>query len=280
MSKLIKPGGYISLDDTKVVNPLLHLDKLERAGAHPAGPLPYTEEEEQEIVQAKQLKEQILRDAEQLAEEQIRQAMEEAHQVKEQAKQELDSWWQEQRRLDLEERERSQAQGFQEGYDTGVQQAKEDISKQYENTMAEARTILEQAYETKRQIIRDAEPFLIELSCAIAEKIVQQQLTVSPEWVLAMTKEMLARKRERGTITLCVAPQSFAYLQGARDELKLVVDSQAELEIVPDSSVQDQGCVVRSEFGSIDARIETQLAEIKNALLEVAAAQEGALDEE
>ncbi|MGN7383531.1 FliH/SctL family protein [Paenibacillus sp. SAFN-117] len=279
LSRLIKPGGYIALDDTKLINPTFDLGKWYGNGASRTDQAPYTEEEQLEIQQAKQLKEQILQDAEQLAEARIREAMEAAEQIKAQARQEIDSWWQEQRRLDLEERELTRKQGYQEGYDSGVQQATADILQQYEQQMAEAKTILEQAYETKKQIIRDAEPFLIELSCAIAEKIVHQQLTVSPEWIVSMTRQMLARTRERGTITLCVAPEHFAYIQDAKDELQMVVDSQAELVIVPDSSVRDQGCVVRSEFGSIDARIETQLTEIKNALLQAAVSQDGVPDE-
>ena len=48
------------------------------------------------------------------------------------------------------------------------------------------------------------------------------------------------------------------------------IDSQAELQIVPDSTVKDYGCVIRSSFGSIDARIDTQLSEIKRELIQLA----------
>lgn len=59
-------------------------------------------------------------------------------------------------------------------------------------------------------------------------------------------------------------------MNAAREELSLAVDSQAELQILPDSTVKDQGCVIRSSFGSIDARIDTQLAEIKKELVRIA----------
>lgn len=45
---------------------------------------------------------------------------------------------------------------------------------------------------------------------------------------------------------------------------------KAELQILPDSTVKDMGCVIRSSFGSIDARIDTQLAEIKKSLVRIA----------
>ena len=128
----------------------------------------------------------------------------------------------------------------------------------------------EQSYKLKQQIIQESEPFLIELSTSIAEKIIIRQLSLEPSWVIELIQKVLARRREKGIITLCVAPSQFAYIQDAREELITSIDSQAELEIIPDSSVQDQGCVIRSSYGSIDARIDTQLKEIKSALQQLA----------
>ncbi len=90
-----------------------------------------------------------------------------------------------------------------------------------------------------------------------------------------MIRKVLARRREKGMIALCVSPSQFSYIQDARDELLLHIDSQAELQIIPDGSVQDHGCVIRSSFGSIDARIDTQLNEIKQALQDLAIRNEG-----
>jgi flagellar assembly protein FliH len=89
-----------------------------------------------------------------------------------------------------------------------------------------------------------------------------------------MTQAVLARRREKGVVTLCVSPKQFAYIQDARDELLLSIDSQAELQILPDATIDDHGCVVRTAFGSIDAKIDTQLKEIKAALRQLALTSE------
>jgi flagellar assembly protein FliH len=52
------------------------------------------------------------------------------------------------------------------------------------------------------------------------------------------------------------------------------LDGQAELSIIPDYSVQDEGCVIRTPLGSVDAKIDTQLKEIKQVLLEIARGSE------
>ena len=136
--------------------------------------------------------------------------------------------------------------------------------------MNEAQECLREAYLAKDQIIQEAEPFLVELACGIAEKVIDKQLTIEPDHIIELIRQSLSRKREQGFITLCVAPDQFAFVQAAREELSLSIDSQAELQILPDSTVKDKGCVIRSSFGSVDARIDTQLAEIKKELVRIA----------
>ncbi|MCZ8512372.1 FliH/SctL family protein [Paenibacillus filicis] len=271
MSNVIKFFQYVAKEDTVLVE-------------HPASPVLHQErsdnevslEEQEALEQAMRMKDQILTDAQSFAEEQVRAAMDEAAALKEQAQSEIDAWWHSRRQEDHDAADHAREEGFRQGYQEGLAQAEQELQEKYESMLQEASQILEQAYILKQQIVQESEPFLIELSCSIAEKIVRRQLTVESEWVTQLIGEVLARRREKGIITLCVSPAHFTYIQDARDELLLHIDSQAELQIIPDASVHDHGCVVRSTFGSIDARIDTQLKEIKNALQQLAVRSEGA----
>jgi flagellar assembly protein FliH len=273
LSNVIKPFGYISLDDKKLINAsfpvhFLQVNQLEQDQLTP--------EQQLELQQANTMKDQILHDAEAFADGQIQMTLQECAELREQASAEIDLWWRERRDEDQEISRQAQQTGFEEGYQEGLLRAEAALRQEYDEMLKEARTILEQSYTLKQQIIQESEPFLIELSTSIAEKIIGRQLTLTPEWVIDSIKKVLTRRRERGRITLCVAPSHFAYIQDAREELLTSIDSQAELEIIPDSSVRDHGCVIRSSFGSVDARIDTQLKEIKLALQQLAHTSEGA----
>ena len=264
LSNLIKPNYYISLTDLKRIetipmpiakNYLEDLDIEHLSGV-----------EKEKLAEIQTMQVQILRDAEEFAEEQVLQSMREAEQIREAAREEIEMWWQEKRSLDQQYQTEAQRIGFEEGYQAGKNQAQAAVEQQYAGDILESQTVLEKAYFLKEQIIKEAETFLIELSCAIAEKIICKQLTLTPEWVIEYTQTILSRRREKGLITICVSPQHFSYIQDAKDEFMHLIDSQAELQILPDSSVTDHGCVIRSPNISIDARIDTQLKEIKNAL--------------
>jgi flagellar assembly protein FliH len=262
LSNLIKSTHVVSLDD------LRRLELIRKS--HPVARPQEGAGQSEPDAQTAALKEQILRDAEAEAEERIRQAAEQAEQARRGAEEEIERWWRERRAQDLEIAEDARRAGYEQGYAEGRAEAEEAVRQEWTGRIAEAKALLEEAYRIKEQIIQEAEPFLIELSVAIAGKIVDHELERSPEWVVELIRKSLARRREQGVITLCVAPEQLAFVLAARDELEMAVDSQAELQIVPDPTVTDRGCVIRTSFGSIDARIDTQLEEIKRALLQAA----------
>lgn len=266
MSNLIKSTHVVSLEDLKKLElQRVHLHQGYQqvaAASEPAEPQP-----DKDTIA---LREQILRDAESFAEERIQQAAAEADELLRQAQAQIEEWWNSQRAADAQQAEEARRAGFEQGAREGYASAEAELQRLWATPIDEAKQLLQEAHAVREQIIQEAEPFLVELSNAIAEKVIAKQLELEPAYTIELIRRALSRRREQGVIALCVAPSQFAFVQAAREELVLALDSQAELQILPDATVADNGCVIRSAFGSIDARIDTQLEEIKRELLEVA----------
>lgn len=279
MSNVIKATHYIPLDGKKLIQ-VAAASPIFPGADGGAGEEPNAQAAAAELAAAIENRDRILRDAEAYAESVIAQASHEAERLRQAALSEIDDWWRTRRADDERLVAEAREQGREAGYREGFEQAEAEVRRQYEQMLQEARAIIESAVSNKQQLIQESEPFLIELSCAIAEKIVGRQLSIEPEWTLDLIRNVLRRRKEQGVITLCVSPGQFQFVQDAREELMLAVDSQAEIQIIPDPSVRDHGCVVRSSFGSIDARIDTQLDEIKNQLRQVALGSMGVASDE
>lgn len=281
MSNVIKAANYMPVTAKKLIH--LHQDQAQAAEEAPAESDASSEREERvrEAIQAAEAaKEQIIRDAEVYAESMLAQASEEAARLREEASSEIERWWLERRQQDESAVSEASAKGYEEGIARGTAIGEAEARSQYEHLLGEGRAIVEGAVAAKHRLIQESEPFLIELSCAIAEKIIGKQLTLQPQWSVELVRSVLARRREQGIITLCVSSEHFQSMLDAREELMLAIDSQAELQIIPDSTIKGHGCVIRSSFGSIDARIDTQLSEIKKGLQQVALRGEGGEDDE
>lgn len=270
LSNLIKSSSYKTTSDRR------HIDILEIAAPVQQANAAYSREElaqmKETAQQTAEMRNQILQDAEEMAERRIADAQAQAEQIQIQARAEIEEWWNAQRVQDEAVIAEAKQQAYNDGFAEGQQAGEAHAIEQYASMIAEAQHIIQQATEQKQFIIKESEPFILELSCEIARKIITKELTASPEWISEMIKKVLARRREQRTVTLCVSPQYYSFLLDSKEDLRQVIDSQAELIIVPDHTITDEGCVVRTEFGSLDARIDTQLTEIRTALLQVAQA--------
>ncbi|CAM3356000.1 FliH/SctL family protein [Marinicrinis lubricantis] len=269
MSNLIKSTYYVPIQDKKKLEAVVPaVDAQAQETQRPA--VSYNDlpaEIKQEI---EELKQSLIREAEEAAQAVLDQAKLEAEQLKAAASEEIEAWWQEHRQRDQHIIDEMKSQGYAEGVQEGKQAAKEQIVREYESQIQDANKLLQAAYDHKRRIIAEAEPFLIEVSTMIAEKILKRKLSEDPRLSIELIRPLLERSRQQGSVLLSVSPSQYSAIYEARDELRQCIEPQAELEILPDAAVEDGICIVRTSFGSMDARISTQLEEIKQALQQAA----------
>ncbi len=76
--------------------------------------------------------------------------MQEIEQLKEQAGHDIQMWWEERRKLDGEVLEESRSKAFGQGYEEGLEQARNEVQQKYTDMLSEAGQILEQSYALKK----------------------------------------------------------------------------------------------------------------------------------
>ncbi|WP_342429540.1 FliH/SctL family protein [Neobacillus sp. FSL H8-0543] len=205
--------------------------------------------------------------ADQVVDQQKEDMLVEIEQFKEQAQQEVTEWLKREKeslRLQLEDEKR---RGYEEGYQLGVEDGRQHALEQVQFQVKKAADILELAYQEKAAIIQEADPFVIEMTVAIANKVLQQELKTDPDAILHIIKQRLAAVYETASISIGVAPEDFHFVQKQRQQLVAMDNGQVEIKVFPDYSIQQGGCIIRTSAGSVDARIDVQLTEIKKVLL-------------
>ncbi|NHC42288.1 flagellar assembly protein FliH [Bacillus sp. MM2020_1] len=211
---------------------------------------------------------QIIQEAKEQANSIVEAAEQKASILLEAAKEKMDNWWEENHQKLAVLAEDSEQKGYQDGYTAGKQEAELEVQREYLGKIEQAQNMLEQAFAQKEAIISEAEPFLLELSTIIATHIIKQELTSNPEQFVELIKQHILRFKEKEFITVCVHPDDFDFIQAQRAHLVAVVNGETEIKIIPDHSVTSKGCIIRTAYGSVDARIDTQIEEIKKVILE------------
>lgn len=268
LSRVIKFSFYSTMENKKVIE----LPQRQRARSEEE-----TNQEPQsteEISQSSQA-DDIVKKAEAEAELLLREANQRAEEIVQEARQEVDAWWEQRRREDEEIRAQIQQEGYEQGIEIGKEEGRRLVYDEYATALQQAAVILEEAPALKRRVIAEAEPFLLELAIEIARKVIGDHLAADKESIISFIRNALSRTQEYKTVTVAVSPDVYSYVQENRAKLLEVLDSQVEMTIIPDDSITDGGVVIRTTMGSVDARVDTQLEEIKKALLSALAEEDG-----
>ncbi len=220
-------------------------------------------------------KRKLIMEAKQEAEKIIRQAKKQADEIIEKEKNNINKWWDDKRAEDLNIIEEVKKDGYKDGYSEGKIIAEDDMKQQYQSKIEQAQKILEESYKIKEQIIQEAELPIIETSIEIAEKIIKKEMETDKNIIKLIAKEALKNVNEFEKISIYINPEYFSYVHSAREDLLRELNGQVELMIYPDPSINDGGCIIRTSTGTLDAKIDTQLEEIKQALYDIAGRTEG-----
>jgi flagellar biosynthesis/type III secretory pathway protein FliH len=111
------------------------------------------------------------------------------------------------------------------------------------------------------------EPHAIEIALSAAKQIVGEELQLSPERIAAIVAPLIARLRRSSVITLRLHPEDAVLARHHASEWQATARSSARIQVDGDASVSRGGCVVMSDIGSLDARLESRLALMGRAIL-------------
>jgi len=148
------------------------------------------------------------------------------------------------------EQKREKERGYLEGREEGLSSVTEQVTK-FE--------------KMKEEFYRDAEENTIKLVMMLAEKVIGKMVHEHAEAIKSIIKQAL-ESALGDRILVRVSPDDYKDVMAAESEFKELLDRTQRLIIKEDETIEQGGCLVETEVGTIDARLETQLKAIRKAL--------------
>ncbi len=114
---------------------------------------------------------------------------------------------------------------------------------------------------------QQAESQLTHVALDIASRVIKAELAVSPDVVVQIVRHAL-RRLQNGCdhLRIRVNPDDVERLRERREEFLTTFEGVRQIEITEDRRVGIGGAQIETDGGTLDARIETQIAEITRAL--------------
>lgn len=169
-----------------------------------------------------------------------------------------------------EERKVIENESFRKGFEEGTSKGQEEGRQVYESRIEQANLVVEKAGILQKEKVKESERMILDLALTCAEKIVKKQLMEQPEAFLPLVSAAIEEVQAQPEVTIYVHPDQFGLLQEQREELHEAVRHNTDLSIYVEAELPPFTCRVESPFGIIDAGIDTQLTELRKAVLKAA----------
>lgn len=164
-------------------------------------------------------------------------------------------------------------QGYDEGFVRGLADGEAEAWRQFEAAHQSALIAFVEDLNVRADRLDAAfhdwcgllEGPLAELAVVIAARIVARELKSHPETVLDITKQAVGEVTHSKEARIRVNPFDSELVRVHKDSLLAASGGLRHVEIVDDPTIQG-GCVIETEGGSIDARIESMIEQARHGL--------------
>ena len=156
------------------------------------------------------------------------------------------------------------ANGFMDGEKQGIESERKKnglVIKQFQNALEELNIF-------QNTLCQNAEKCSVELALAVAEKIVGKEINKDQKVVLNIVKEALKKVIVFEKINIRVNPDDLQLINDNAALFQNYTDNKKDFSFESDPSISRGGCIIETDSGIIDARIEKQLQMVNEAFRE------------
>ncbi|MCQ2247503.1 MAG: flagellar assembly protein FliH [Treponema sp.] len=167
-----------------------------------------------------------------------------------------------------EEREilaKAENDGYKSGHEDGYTEGKAEAERLVERIHK-----MIEAVQAKRQEILDGtEQQIVNLVLLIAHKVVKILSENQKSVIMSNVVQALKKVKGSGDVVLRVNLADVKLTTEHIGDFIHQVENIKNISVVEDSSVDKGGCIVETDFGAIDARIQSQLNELETQILSI-----------
>jgi len=165
--------------------------------------------------------------------------------------------------------EQAYRKGFADGRKRGLTDAENTWhaigEKQIEPLLISLQEVLLQLNYIRKETYRKIEKEVVDLALAIARQVICQEITIDREIVVSVAREALAKVENPGRIKIKMSPSDLQFINETQSQLSSLVENFENVTLEATESIQSGGCIIETDLGEIDARIEKQLLAVEES---------------
>lgn len=156
-----------------------------------------------------------------------------------------------------------QEKAYKEAYDLGITEGREQALAEnrslLETKVSHVDGILKDLEMMKTRIVADHEAHIMSMIQNIATRIAMREIKAEPKSILPVVLQVVADAQSDEQVTIRVSPDDYLFLEKAREITGKEAEALRRVKFEPADNITTGGCYLESNYGSIDATIETRV---------------------
>ncbi|MFQ5559133.1 MAG: FliH/SctL family protein [Nitrospinota bacterium] len=163
--------------------------------------------------------------------------------------------------------ENIEKEAYKRGLEVGRESGRSEILAEFGPVFQSFKDGLQTLVTAKERLFKESENEIVKFILLIAKKVIRREVEVEQDVVNHVTKWALMQLIDKDEVIIKINPDDMEIAARYQEDLKKDVEGLKGVVLESDSSISRGGCIIETNFGSVDARIEPQLHEIEKALV-------------
>jgi flagellar assembly protein FliH len=161
---------------------------------------------------------------------------------------------------------RLEKSAYENGFAQGEKAGMEIAERKIEVVMRRYSESIMELGKLRSALYGQAEREVVKLAIEVAKKIVHREVQADREIIETLVHVALSHVAEKSAVTVHLSPLDYNFLLEHRAELNQ--SEGRDISLLADQSIERGGCLIQTECGDIDARIEEKFREVEQAFFE------------
>jgi flagellar assembly protein FliH len=165
-----------------------------------------------------------------------------------------------------------QEQAYQKAYQLGLKEGREKAFTEQkmalEERLGSLDTVLKAIESIKSELVAYNEVHMMNLIFQVAKKLLMDEISQRREVVLDVVKRAIESAQSDENVVVRVSHSDFEFVESVREKLGKEFDSLKQVKFESADELTDGGCVVETNYGDVDARVEMRVDKLWAAISE------------
>lgn len=165
-----------------------------------------------------------------------------------------------------EVQEKAYAEGYALGLKEGGEKAFEEMKAVLTARMRDLESIVKNIEDLKVRVLVDNEAALIRLVYLVANKIALRDLDENHEAVREILKSVIGETQADEKIVVKMSPDDLKFIESLQETTGEKIESLERAKLVGLPEIRRGGCVIETEFGSVNATVDERVDRVWQTL--------------